>query len=244
MTIFLHDGSLDGLLCAIDLFLAQPGTDCAIERRNQWQPALFDDPCDVAAHPDVADRLLQRIAEYISRETRRLVLSVYMAERVDLDTPLGRFLREGFRLGAAVEQYHAHPDVRAVMIIARKVSTEIHRFKGLTRFRELADGTLWAPIEPNYDILQPLAQHFRHRLGAERWVLHDVGRGKALGWDGQALVVLDDLKPGRLAEHENRVAHLWRTFYETVNIQARLNPALRRQHMPVRYWTYLTELAT
>ena len=34
----------------------------------------------------------------------------------------------------------------------------------------------------------------------------------------------------------------WRLFYRTLSIDARYNPELRRQHMPVCYWCNLTEM--
>ena len=69
---------------------------------------------------------------------------------------------------AVIEKLNADPAVHAVHRAARTVSREIHRFKGLLRFRRLQDGLYWAPFEPDYDIISTLAPHFRARLADQR----------------------------------------------------------------------------
>lgn len=86
---------------------------------------------------------------------------------------------------------------------------EIHRLKGLLRFRELADGTLWAPVEPDHQVLLPLAQHFRRRLPAERGIIHDLRRGIAIGWDAAAVDYIAPPQSFQTSENEEAVQKLW-----------------------------------
>jgi probable DNA metabolism protein len=65
------------------------------------------------------------------------------------------------------------PNVAAVEGAARRTAGEAHRFLGLVRFSELADGTYYAPITPDCDVLRLIAEHFsakvsRHVLGHPR----------------------------------------------------------------------------
>ena len=41
---------------------------------------------------------------------------------------------------------------------------------------------------------------------------------------------------------ESIYQQLWRSYYDAIAIQERLNPRKRRQDMPLRYWKYLTEM--
>ncbi|MCD8316626.1 MAG: DUF4130 domain-containing protein, partial [Eggerthellaceae bacterium] len=56
----------------------------------------------------------------------------------------------------------------------------------------------------------------------------------ALGFEEERLPAAD---AGEL-EMENA----WRRFYNTIAIDDRYNPELRRQHMPCRFWKDLTEM--
>ena len=40
---------------------------------------------------------------------------------------------------------------------------------------------------------------------------------------------------------EDGFQRLWGTYFDSVNIEARANPRLHRQHVPPRYWRHLTE---
>lgn len=55
----------------------------------------------------------------------------------------------------------------------------------------------------------------------------------------------DDTTPAlinRVKEQEKNYETLWRTYFEKVNVASRKNTRLFRQHMPERYWKYLSEL--
>ena len=40
---------------------------------------------------------------------------------------------------------------------------------------------------------------------------------------------------------ERRYQDLWRRFYDTIAVEGRINPQLRRGNMPMRYWPNMTE---
>jgi probable DNA metabolism protein len=42
-------------------------------------------------------------------------------------------------------------------------------------------------------------------------------------------------------QQEDLYQLLWQVYYKNVNIPARRNIKLHRQHVPVRYWKYLIE---
>ena len=43
------------------------------------------------------------------------------------------------------------------------------------------------------------------------------------------------------SEEEARYQALWRKFYDTIAVEGRVNPKLRRGMMPMRYWKNMTE---
>jgi len=34
---------------------------------------------------------------------------------------------------------------------------------------------------------------------------------------------------------------MWKEYFKTIAIKERINPKLHRQHLPVRFWKYMTE---
>ena len=122
---------------------------------------------------------------------------------------------------------------------------------GFLRFRELENGTLYAEIEPDNDILDLLGPHFRVRFPQDRWLIRDLKRGKALAWDGKEVrlfseaeangdIVKDVLKKGS-AEAEEGVRDLFRLYFKTIEIEERRNPALQDRFVPRRYRKHLPE---
>jgi len=116
-------------------------------------------------------------------------------------------------------------------------------FKGFVRFKELADKTLYAKIEPEHNVLPLLTGHFRARLGGFNWVIHDARRGTAaLYFSGKLIYApLTQRRALEFAGKEEEVQRLWRHFFRTAAIKERTNPKLQRQNVPLKYRRHLTE---
>ena len=124
----------------------------------------------------------------------------------------------------------------------RKVGLEIHRFHGFIRFMETASGALYAPFSPDNDICDLLLPHFRARLPAFSFVLHDIKRKKAAVYDGKnAFVAPLDKADIVLSGNETAWKELWKRYYTAVNIPSRERLKQMRGYMPTRYWAQMPE---
>ena len=240
-----YDGSFDGLLTALATALERPGLCITRDHKEDLLPL---EPVEtIVSDPAHAEAFLDRIRVVLSEEIGRKIYYVHCSETPGMEDALLAYLRLAFERGADIGEWCAHPTVRRVEETARQVGHEIHRLKGLVRFRELADGRLWAPIEPDADILWPLSAHFRRRLGGERWLLHDARRGYAVSHEAGNLSALDGeeltalLRTG-LSREEAEYSRLWQTYFRRIAIGVRSNPRLQRQNMPRRYWKWLIEM--
>ena len=254
--IYEHDGTFDGLLTAIARALddgpAAAQVDLAARTRPgaaSLPPDLFAQVIPVDADPRAAATLLARLGR-INREIVRRLLCAFLADDPTLGRSLLIYVALTLEHGRCVDGYLTQPHVRRVVAAARRVAGETHRLKGLLRFRELADGPLWAPVEPDADVILPLALHFRTRLAPERWIIHDLRRHAAFAWDGHTLERIEGdtlrrrlarLQPDTPPGHERACQELWRTFFRHVSIPERANPTLQRRNMPRRYWQHLVE---
>lgn len=266
---YQFDGSFEGMLTAFAAALRQGAESAGFAAEGmpggEGNGDLFAaPPLRVASAPEEAALLLNGVRRRISDTAADRVMHVWWAERPELFTPLYEYLALGFRHGGSVDGYRTHPAVRTVLHAAGKVAGESHRLKGLLRFRELADGSLYAPVTPDANVVLTLGWHFRRRLAGERWVIHDLRRSLGVFWDGKRLdacevtagpaVAVDPAVPENgtaalsLAEsagvyhvREARVQQLWRGFFAHVAIPERINPVLQRRCMPRRYWAHLVE---
>ncbi|MBE0596822.1 MAG: DUF4130 domain-containing protein, partial [Desulfuromonadales bacterium] len=90
---------------------------------------------------------------------------------------------------------------------------------------------------------QLIAPHFAARFTDRRWLIHDLGRGEGIFFDGQRWLLgkVELQHPPRDSAEEQLYAGLWRRFFAAVAIPERRNPRLQRHFMPQRYWKHLTE---
>lgn len=252
----VHDGTPTGCLCAVaEAFTLGTTVEVCFSCPGSVRPLLAVVSREVASSPERAVRFLRHVAERSSDEVSRLMVRALSARPAEVEPPLLGMARKAVRHGSAILKAHADADVAFVRDWARKVGHEIHRFKGLLRFREFASGRFVALFEPDFDITFPLAFHFRGRLAGQSWVILDCRRGVAATWNGKRLnaetpdggllagdVLRRCLEGDTPSGDEAESLNLWRTFHRTVAIENRWNPALQRQFMPARYWKYLTEM--
>jgi probable DNA metabolism protein len=77
-------------------------------------------------------------------------------------------------------------------------------------------------------------------------MMHDLRRRRAVVWDGKRLLAELEpekrLKDNPVAEEEEAIQQLWKTFFRRVSIEGRKNSALQARCMPLRYWRWLPEM--
>jgi DNA polymerase len=138
----------------------------------------------------------------------------------------------------------ADDDVRALALRVKAVHRECHKMKAFVRFRESPDGAggvrYVAWFEPEHDILARVAPFFVERFAGMRWTI--VTPQGAAAWDGERLAFVARDAAGALPAAD-AAEPLWRTYYERIFNPARLNVAMMRKEMPVRYWKNLPEAA-
>ena len=167
----------------------------------------------------------------------------FLSEALGIELRLFKYLKIGFKLGSKVNDLLTDENVREVQKFSSKVAFEAHRFLGLVRFQEFR-GILYAAIEPSYNILELLGNHFKARLSNEKWIIHDIKRKIGIVYENNQWV-LRDLNFEKLEsteEEELFYQNLWKTFYKSIAIKERTNERLQMQHMPKKYWNNLIEM--
>ncbi len=138
--------------------------------------------------------------------------------------------------------YLADSTLERIYIKARQVSREIHRMKGLLRFREVYGGYLYAKFKPDNNIILPLALYFSNRMRTERILIHDIRRNIV------AFCYKDRVYPAKLmdqipsfTEDEKVFSKLWNEYFAKIAIKERLNIKIQKQKVPLKYRNFVIE---
>lgn len=252
MSIYVTDGSFEGLLCAVFASYNSP-TPTAIVDAAIYQTNLFDDLIEIATDDAIARRVLKGIDAVSNGKAGRLCLMIFLSEFDDANLLIWRLIRKLMRVkNAEFLGNYADNDVLRAAQIRKMMSREIHRMQAFIRFQKARDGAWYALIDPDFDVVPLLDDHFVRRFADMHWHIFDVRRRYGIAYDGEAVRVIDSLDglidstraqlpDAALDEQELAFQGLWKVYFDSVNIKARNNEKHHLRQLPKRYWKYLSE---
>lgn len=129
---------------------------------------------------------------------------------------------------------------------ARASDNELCHLKQFLRFSELQNGILYAKINPKHHILPFLMPHFADRLPADNFVIYDENTqvfGLHAGFKKWYLLEGADFDEESLvfSDVEEEYRNLFKRFCDSIAIEARLNPKLQMNMLPLRFRPNMTE---
>lgn len=160
-------------------------------------------------------------------------------------------LEKGCRWGHLLDNL-ADIYVNKTFSLARNASRECCHLEGFARFEEMESGLLYSRIEPRNNLLAFLMTHFTDRFPEENFVLHDVGRNlyglhrsgeMRNGEEAWYLLQGEEFVPEyvQISSAEIKYQMLFKYFCEKIAIDARRNPALQRNMLPLHFREFMTE---
>jgi len=239
---YVYDGSFEGLLCCVYESYYCKELPFAIFDYSEEQRAIFAIK-EILTDPEKAKRVGDSIVEKISGEALELVQLSYLSKLENRELAVLNFLRLGYKVGRQVTGMLVHDAVTPIIKSAQTVKAEAHIFKGFTRFGDY-NGALVAIIEPKCFILPVIAPYFCDRMPSEQFLIYDKTHKHAfIQHEGKReLLPLEHLELPEASDEELMFRALWKQFYNTIAIESRINPKLRINNLPKRYWMYLPEL--
>ncbi|MCM1308256.1 MAG: TIGR03915 family putative DNA repair protein, partial [Butyrivibrio sp.] len=204
---------------------------------------MFAEYRDVAADCAKAARVAAAVIGKISPEAYELVYYACLSCDEERGNAVLQFIRKGIRLGAAVVDDLRDYNVMKVFELKRNAFREMEHYRGFLRFVQQGD-CLLARFEPRNNLLVPIAEFFCDRLRQENYAIVDMARGKAAVCRANEPFYLCDVDADKVRNIEYEDAEraldgLWRTFESAIGIEARYNPGLQRQNMPLRFRKYM-----
>lgn len=241
-TAYRYDGSFQGFLCCVAQSFYDKSLPAAILAPDDPQATLFPVK-DIETRPELPARLERSITGRISREAWGMVQRGFLTCLEEKEMRLLRFILLGYRTGPKVTRLSTNHDVDVLNKALLYLKNEAHYHVEFLRFADYGE-FLGAVITPNNTVLPLIAPHFCERFNTENFMIYE--KTHRMGFLHQRggrreFFQADSIRfPPRTPE-EQCFRTLWRSYYNTAAVEGRINPALRRGHMPMRYWVNMTE---
>lgn len=239
---YAFDGSFEGLLSAVFLCYRKKERPVLVTE-HPFTPSIFSTVRKVKTESERAERVDKKLKTLLSRYNYLRLRRAFKSGEPDKSAVCFNYILKIIDGGQDLSYNYADGDIYKLKVIADRVSTEIHRFKGFVRFEKTVSGIYCAKIAPDNDIAAELLPHFAARYKNMPFIICDVKREVyACHNDNDNAVFYQ--KPERLDEilaSNDRIPLLWKKYYDSVNIPDRLNEKLMKGYMPRRYHVYLPE---
>ncbi|WP_352405283.1 TIGR03915 family putative DNA repair protein [Petrimonas sp.] len=254
MIIFTYDKTFDGLLSCVFFAYEQKKFPDFILSESDQKPLFVDEQYRIITEKEKSLRVWKALEKKLSKIARNMMLSVWLSELPETEMLLFRYIRKNIDHPEGIEMNFGDDDVLRIKEIAQKVAKEAEQLRQFVRFQETADGIYFAPVSPRYDVLSLIVSHFQSRYAGQPWIIYDTNRNTGLYYDTRSVVEvsfsqkdLSDLRLGvldeeKLSSDETFFQQMWKEYFKSTTIKERINLKLQRQHMPRRYWRYLTEM--
>ncbi len=249
--IYLIDGSLESLLCAVFERFERKADKISLQLKQHHQPNAFNEVLQIYNDQKKADRVWKGLQQKLGRGWMRRFYCTFLSETPEAYSCLFEFACYIFSNPDGAEDNYGNHHVLSVAQTARKVEREKHRMEAFIRFQHTADGMFYCGIDPDFNVLPLIMQHFQKRYADQQWIIYDLKRHYGLFYDlekveeiqmdAAAQKTLNKPSKSQLSGQEELYATLWKDYFKSTNIVARKNTKLHVQHVPKRYWKYLTE---
>lgn len=252
--VFIYDGSYEGLLSCIFVIFKERITPIAISTEENHQFTLLDTPRRVATNEDWAMRVHKGIDERTDGSASALTYKIFLSELPLSEMLVYQVVQAIIQHGdASILENFANPFILKAAQIEKMIHREVHRMHAFVRFQKSRDGFFYSAVDPDFNVLPLIGDHFERRYADQHWLIFDAKRHYGLYYDQQKMTFVspDDpvfarslsaLEDDSLQdEREKEYQSLWKNYFQSVNISERNNKKLHLRHMPRRYWKYLTE---
>ncbi|MDD3003665.1 TIGR03915 family putative DNA repair protein [Flavobacterium sp.] len=251
MTILFYDKTFEGFLTAVFEVFEYKYSDVQIVHEGTFQNSFFAEPIEIISNPEKADRVLKRLEKQLEKDGIQQILHAFLSENADREKILLQIVNYALNHpNQNILKDFSNPDVMQLSKLVKSVHRESHRMKAFIRFELLKDGLYFAEIFPDFDVLTLIITHFKNRYQDQKWLIYDSKRGYGVYYDLTSVEIISIDRPSSfgesqknelLDEKELNYQKLWIEYFDHTNIKERKNDKLHVQHVPKRYWKYLTE---
>ncbi|UOU99939.1 TIGR03915 family putative DNA repair protein [Chryseobacterium daecheongense] len=250
MTTLLYDGSFDGLLTTVfDVFEYRYQDVEMISKEKFVHENMFAEIHEVITQHEKAERVLNKLEKNIGKLGIHQLLKVFLSEDTELEKLILSAIRQSIQHpDENILQNYTDENILKISKICKSVDRERHRMTAFVRFEKMQDGVFFAKIDPDFNVIPLIRKHFKDRYQDQKWMVYDLRRNYGILYN---LENCDFFYPEeklnfnqyqeKFHDEEQNYQKLWQRYFVKTNIVERKNMKLHVQHVPKRYWKYLTE---
>lgn len=248
MTNYLFDGTLEGLLTAVFEWFERKSEKPVLMLERNHLPDAFSPSLIIYTNREKADRVWNGLLKKMDKTALRKLYCSYLSEVPEAFNHILHFIIYAFQNAEGAASNYGNPHVLALAKYAKSVEREKHRMEAFIRFKASKDGIFYCGIDPDFNVLPLIAKHFKDRYADQHWLIYDLNRKYGLYYN---LATVEEVtmnfkevtsnNSANIDPNEELYATLWKDYFKSTNIVSRKNTKLHVQHVPKRYWRYLTE---
>lgn len=248
---YVFDGSFAGLLTAIFDSYQRKHKHVKLLEKVHFEPDIFAAHLEVYTDTEKAKRVWNGLKNKISKTHQKHFYSAFLSELPNIYQQMFQYAHYIFDNAKGHDANYGNEAVLSIAQMSQKVHREKHRMEAFIRFKKGNNGIFFALINPDFNVLPLIVTHFKNRYADQPWIIYDERRKYGIHYDlhtvnevtmdfktDNALIAAADIS---IDEKEELYTTLWKDYFKSTNIVERKNMKLHIQHVPKRYWRYLTE---
>lgn len=250
ITTIIYEGSWLSFLTVVFEVYERRLEAVNIVKSSKAQINIFGVPLVIASDPTKARRVVQGLKDKLTNEGLKNFFSCFLSELDGIENDMLSFVRLVFENEKSVETAYGFPEVLKLNKIGRMVYREKHRMEAFVRFQLTQDDIYYSAIEPDFNVIPLIANHFKKRYADQKWIIYDLKRDYGVFFDLKEVNEIgfdfrDDLSSLKnetiFKDDEMLYQALWQDYFKHINIVSRKNTKLHLKHVPKRYWKNLVE---
>ncbi len=239
----IYDGSFEGFLTAVFVSYEERLNVVNIFPHHLFEQDFFSDSQEVITDDKKADRVWKSLTPFPI--FRQHVYCSFLSGIENHEMTLLKAIQYVLKTGNSKD--YGQTDVLKTAQVARMVGREKHRMEAFVRFQLTQDDIYFSKIEPDFNVLPLISNHFKNRYADQQWIIYDLKRNYGFYYDLHTVSVMQmdfsEVSNNKevFAAEELAYDKLWRNYIRSTNIKSRINLKLHTRHIPKRYWKYLNE---
>lgn len=252
MTYIIYDNAFEGFLSAVFEIYERKLSEVFIRKDDVQLPSLFvDDTIRVNTCEKKSTRVAEKLERILGPEGLRKLWKAWLTEDSHVEDCIFGSIRYALEQQRNILSDYGNLYVIELSQKLKMIEREKHRMEAFVRFQLTKDKLYYSVVEPDFNVLPLILPHFKDRYADQRWLIFDVKRQYGIYYDLTDVEIVtfheqesQQLKvPAMQVLQEDEAVYqtLWKDYFKSTNILSRKNTKLHVQHVPKRYWKYLTE---
>jgi len=240
--LLLYDNTYAGFLSAVFKAFGQTKEEIAFVKEKNFVPPVLFEVQQVATNEQQAKRVANGLQK-LHPQLPKILYKAWLSEGISIDQAIYQTMRLGFKIKNNPLSLLQNDWVKQTMLAQKKVSLAVERGYQFVRFTKFTDSFYIADLEPEYDILPLIGQHFHARFAEANFIIRDKIRRTAIisNKNGWQLVELSPEQINLPLAKNDEYTRMWQSYFKVLANPQRYNTKLQQKFVPLKHRKYLTE---